>query len=172
MGKARVKKAAKRPTKQPESPQDLATKAFAKGVDLIYKKKWSAAEKIFAGISEELPGSTLAERSRRFLSVCKERSNESPDGGDKYLNAVHAKNRGDLDTAMEYCDRGGLKGRDDRFAYLAAAVHGLRENHEEAAKLLEQAIEMNPANRVHAFHDPDFLSLRADPEFAEVFSID
>ena len=147
-------------------------KAFEQGVGLLYKKRWSAAQKVFAGIAETQPGSAVAERSRRFQDLCVARSNEDEDSGDNYLNAVYQKNAGDLDAAIEYCNRGGLKGRDERFAYLAAAIEGLRENHEEAAKLLERAIEMNPVNRVHAFHDPDFLSLRSDPDFAEIFSSD
>ena len=84
----------------------------------------------------------------------------------------NAKNEGDFDTALELCARGGLKGRDERFAYLAAAIEGLRENHEEALELLEKAIEMNGVNRVHAFHDPDFQSLRDDPTSDEIFAVD
>ena len=64
--------------------------------------------------------------------------------GDPYLTAVVAKNRGDLEAAMESCNRGGLKGKDARFAYLAAAIEGLRGNQDEAAKLLLKAIEMDP----------------------------
>ncbi len=40
---------------------------------------------------------------------------------------------------------------------------------EKAAKALGGAIEMNPKNRVHAFHDPDFGELRRSQEYASLF---
>jgi hypothetical protein len=83
---------------------------------------------------------------------------------------VVAKNAGDLDTAIETCNRGGLKGKDSRFTYLAAAVESLRGNREEAAKLLLKAIEMDPSNRVHAFWDPDFADVRKSPDLASIFT--
>ncbi len=114
----------------------------------------------------------MAERSRRYIEVCQRKSNPAKDDDDTYLNAVFAKNAGDLEASMELCSRGGLKERDERFTYLAAAIAALSENHEEAARLLAMAIEMNGANRVHAYHDPDFEGLRSDPELAEILSID
>ena len=153
------------------SAKDDTLSAFERGMDLLYKKKWASAEKIFSGIVAKNHGTTLAERSRRFVDVCVARSADVDGREDSYLVGVSAKNSGDLDTAMECCNRGGLKGRDERFAYLAASVEGLRENHGEAARLLEKAIEMNPANRVHAFHDPDFSSLRDDNGYSELFVV-
>ena len=146
--------------------------AFERALTLLYQKKWSTAEKAFASIVEAHGGSGMAERSRRYIEVCQRRSNPAEDDGDTYLHAVSAKNAGDLEASMELCNRGGLKGRDERFTYLAAAIEDLSENHEEAAKLLAKAIEMNPANRVHAYHDPDFEGLRSDPVLAEILSID
>ena len=63
--------------------------------------------------------------------------------------------------------RGGRQTRDERFAYLAASIHALREDHEAALRLLDHSIELNPKNRVHAFHDPDFATLRERGEIAD-----
>ena len=161
-------------TKKTNSKDDpeKAMKEFERGISLLYERKWKSAQKVFASLAESQPSSPLAERSRRYIDVCVAKTLSSDDGADTYLKAVHAKNAGDLDTALELCSRGGLKGRDERFAYLAAAIEGLRENHEEALELLEKAIEMNGVNRVHAFHDPDFQSLRDDPTSDEIFAVD
>jgi len=166
---AKTKK--KTTTKQSKDPQREAMKAFERGLDLLYKKKWAAADKVFAVVVEQQPGTTVAERAKRFRDVCANRSADSK-VGDSYLNAVFLKNAGDFEASMEYCNRGGLKGRDERYAYLAASLQVLQENHEEGAKLLLRAIELNPANRVHAAHDSDFLSLSSNPDFAEIFAVD
>ncbi len=149
-----------------------AIQVFERALTLLYAKKWSSAETAFASIVEDDGSSIMAERSRRYIEVCQRKTNPAKDDGDTYLNAVFAKNAGDLEASMELCNRGGLKGRDERFTYLAAAIEDLSENHEEAARLLKKAIEMNRANRVHAYHDPDFEGLRNDPKLAEILSID
>jgi hypothetical protein len=74
-------------------------------------------------------------------------------------------------VALELCKRGGRQGKDERFAYLAASIHALRGEHDDALKLLELATEMNPKNRIHAYHDPDFAALRGREGFTRhVFS--
>jgi tetratricopeptide (TPR) repeat protein len=166
MSKTKTKK-----TSSNDGPDEVLAK-FERGIGLLYDKKWKSAQKVFASLAESQPSSPIAERSRRYIEVCTAKTLGADDGADVYLKAVHAKNEGDLDAALELCARGGMKGRDERFAYLAAAIEGLRENHEEALELLEKAIEMNGTNRVHAFHDPDFQSLRDDPTSGEIFAVD
>ena len=144
---------------------------FEKGLQQLHKGRWSVAEKTFSQVLASDSTSSLAQRARLYGGICVERQSvEAATGAeDAYLTAVIAKNRGDLDASMSRCDRGGLKGRDPRFAYLAAAVEALRGNNDDAARLLAKAIEMEPANRVHAFWDPDFDELRDDPEHAALF---
>jgi hypothetical protein len=72
---------------------------------------------------------------------------------------------------LEICASGGRRSKDERFAYLAAAIHAVREELDEAAKFLELAIELNSGNRVHAHHDADFDSLRSHPEHSTLFQI-
>jgi tetratricopeptide (TPR) repeat protein len=144
---------------------------FEKALALLHKKQWDEASKAFTQVAESNPGTSIAERARVFREVAKKKlSNEPVIEGDLYLAAVVAKNRGDLEAALESCNRGGLKGKDSRFTYLAAAIEGLRGNHDEAVKLLLKAIEMDPSNRVHAFWDPDFAEVRKSPELQPLFS--
>ena len=141
---------------------------FEAGLDHLYSGRWATAEKVFRKVASS--GGSLAERCRRFIQVCElRRSKDEPGPQDAYLSAVVAKNEGDLDEAMEYCNRGGLKGRDQRFAYLAATIEAVRGNTAEASRLLERAIEMDGKNRVHAFWDPDFSEVREDPELSALF---
>ncbi len=149
-----------------------AVERFEQGLELLHRKRWDEAARAFSQVVEGNPGSSIAERARVYREVCRQKlSNEPVVEGDPYLTAVVAKNQGDLEAAMESCNRGGLKGKDARFTYLAAAIEGLRGNQDEAAKLLVKAIELDPANRVHAFWDPDFADLRKSPELQPFFAL-
>ena len=61
--------------------------------------------------------------------------------------------------------------KDERFAYLAASIHAAEGRTEEAAQALSRAIDLNPKNRVHAFHDPDFAELRKDRDHRQLFGL-
>ena len=144
---------------------------FEKALQLLQKGHWEEAAKAFTQVVESDPGSSIAERSRVFREVCRKKLDASPAvESDLYLAAIVAKNAGDLDGAFEICNRGGLKGKDARFAYLAAVIESLRGNREEGSRLLLKAIELDPANRVHAFWDPDFADLRKSPDSASLFA--
>ena len=88
---------------------------------------------------------------------------------DPFLRAVYERNRGNLEEALALCTAGGRHGKDDRFAYLAAAIHALRGESVDAARLLSAAIELDPKNRIHAYHDADFEELRSDEEYSSLF---
>ena len=143
---------------------------YEEGLDHFHSGRWATAEKVFRKVAEANSGSPLADRCRQLIEVCAQRRSKAEKvKSDPFLNAVVAKNDGDYDGAMEICKRGGLKGKDQRFAYLAAAIEGVKGNTAEAASLLERAIEMDAKNRVHAFWDPDFAEVREDPELGAIF---
>jgi len=153
-------------TKSPSVAAEQASiERFEKALQHLHKHQWDDAAKAFTQVVEGSPGSSIAERSRVFREVCRQKlSTEPAVAADPYLAAVMAKNLGDLDAAMEACNKGGAKGREARFAYLAASIEGLRGNQEEAAKSLLKAIELDKSSLVHAFWDPDFADVRKSPE--------
>jgi tetratricopeptide (TPR) repeat protein len=145
---------------------------YEKGIKAIFGKKWKEAEKLFQQVVTQSDHPELMKSARAYLAAVRQNAETvSENGGeDPYLQAVVAKNDGDFDTAAELCSRGGRKGKDERFTYLAASIHALSGEAEEAVRLLELAIELNPKNRVHAFHDPDFTSLRQDKNFTRLIT--
>lgn len=133
----------------------------------------AAAAKLFRQVVDECDQPELAERARQLLAVAERQPDAAAaDHEDDFLQAVYEKNRGNPERALEIARRGGRTGKDDRFAYLEASVHAQAERLDEAARALARAIELEPKNRVHAFHDPDFAALRKSREHAGLFRAD
>ena len=156
------------PSRLANDPQVLL---LEKGVKLLHSESWREADKIFKQVAAKTDVASIAEQARRYSAVCAEKLAKGPRKGstDPFLQAVYERNCGNLDAALDLCSRGGRRSKDERFAYLAAALHAVRDELDDSAKYLERAIELNPANRVHAHHDADFDSLRSHPEHAALF---
>ncbi len=150
---------------------DPAMGIFEEAVKALYRKSWKKAEGLFDKVIEQSESIDLTDRSRQYAEVCRARSAEDAAPADPYLRAVYHKNRGELDAAMELCDQHGGP-TDENFTFLKASIHALSERFEEAAEALRLAVEINPENRVHAFHDPDFEALREDSEFGHLFGLE
>lgn len=154
----------------PNLADDPNVKLFERAVKATYQKKWREAAKMLEQIRKETDLPSLGQSARRFLAVCDENLSTESGPDDPYLEAVFLRNRGELDEAIQICTRGGRSAKDERFAYLAAAIHSLQGDGEKAAELLARAIEMNDRNRVMAAHDEDFDSLRSDPDHSSLFA--
>lgn len=151
---------------------DPQVKLLEQGIKLIHREKWGEAGKKFERVVAETDVRSVAQRARRYLKVCAEKAAKGRrKSADPFLEAVYERNRGNLDKALDICKRGGRCSKDERFAYLTAALHAVREELDESARFLELAIGMNSANRVHAHHDADFAALRSHPEHAELFKL-
>lgn len=138
---------------------------YGAGCELLGQKKWKKAAEKFEKVLAGTDSRRLRDRARQSLEICHRRLEADADGEDPYLRAVVAKNRGDLDAALEHAGELGGPKKDERSAYLLASLHALRGDEDEAVELLGQAIELEPKNRVHAFHDPDFEPIRSRDEF-------
>lgn len=149
---------------------DPNVQLFERAVKATYQKKWREAAKMLEKVRRQTDLSSLAEQARRFLMVCEQRLATKEPAADPFLEAVFLRNRGELDRALQVCLRGRRASKDERFAYLAAAIHAVQGDHAKAAKLLSKAIEADSRNRVVATRDDDFDSLRRDPDFSSLFA--
>lgn len=162
----------KEPAGRAAAALDPMVEQYENGLKAMYRQKWSEAAKLFAKVAES-DESDLAGRARQLLATCRAKQEVDHDLADEdpFLLAVVHKNRGELDEALAICARGGRQSKDERFAYLASSIHALKGEAEEAAKFLELAIGLNAKNRVHAFHDADFASVREDAAIARLFGL-
>ena len=154
-----------------ERPPDPLLKIYERGLKGMQKGKWQAAAKDFRRVVEESREPDLVGQARRYLRTCQNKLGEGKKAGeeDPFLTAVYERNRGNLEEALTICSRGGRQSKDERFAYLAASIYALMNDREKAGSFLSLAIELNPKNRIHAFHDADFEDLRTDPEYRQLF---
>ena len=141
----------------------------------MQSKDWTKAAERLEKAIELADRPELADRARQFLAACRQRSaagqKAAPAEVDPFLQAVYEKNRGDFRAALEISRKGGRDQKDDRFAYLVASIHALEDRIEEAAQALAQAVELNPKNRIHAFHDSDFAELRKNRDHRPLFGL-
>ncbi len=167
-----------RPAARPRAAaayDDPALDALTEGLQALQQKDWSRAAERFESALAQSDRADLSARARQFLASARQQMAEKPavkdETGDPFLAAVFEKNRGDLAAALELCRKEGRDQKDERFAYLAASIHAAEGRFDEAVQALNRAIEMNPKNRVHAYHDPDFAEIRRDRDHRQLFGL-
>lgn len=138
------------------------------GIALFYEARVAEARARFEDVVAGGAEGRLVIRAKDYLAAC-ERAEASAQGGpdDAFLEAVMARNDGDLGRVLELCGDDG-RDRDDRFVYLAACAHALLGDADAALDLLTKAVELDRQNRVRAFHDGDFSSLDEDERFVKL----
>lgn len=154
-----------------QRPRDPLLDVYEKALKAFHQGKWREAAKSFERLIEESDEKDLVGRARRNLRTCMEKLGRSGDkqDDDPFLRAVFERNRGNYEKVLAICSAGGRQSKDERFAYLAASIYSLTDDLEKAGTYLNLAIELNPKNRIHAFHDNDFEALRQDPEYRQLF---
>lgn len=146
---------------------------YEDGLKAVQKGKWAEAAKSLERVVAETRQNDLAAGARAYLAVCAAQIGDgakSKKDEDPFLVAVYERNRGNVEEALAICGRGGRQGKDERFAYLAAGILSATGQLDKSVKLLEQAIELNPKNRIHAFYDDDFDALRESEEHASILA--
>ena len=165
---------------------DPVIDAYAEGLSALQHKNWSKAAELLEKVVAESDRLDLKDRARQLLAACREKidvqgketkgkkgketAGEAAEA-DPFLQAVFEKNRGNHEAALEISRLGGRDTKDERFAYLVAAIHAAEDRTDEAARALTKAIELNPKNRIHAYHDPDFAELRKAKEHRPLFGL-
>ncbi len=147
---------------------EAALADFGKALDLLHGGKYPQAGDLLEQVAGTAEDIQLADRARQHLKICRSRGAEDTENGDPYLRAVFEKNNGNLEQALELCRQQEAEDGDERYAYLMASIQALAGVDDEALGLLEAAIRLEPRNRVYAFHDPDFETLRGHEEFAQL----
>lgn len=146
-----------------------ALETYTAALKQMHAGAWQEAAEALRQVMAEADNRHLADRARQSLVACERHmGSASGEGADPYLRAVFEKNSGNLEAAFELCKGHGRENEDERFAYLLASLYSLAGSSDEAFAHLETAIRLEPKNRIHAYHDPDFAELRGQEEFANL----
>jgi tetratricopeptide (TPR) repeat protein len=154
-------------TPTPAALADPALDAFGAGLSALQAKDWKKAVEHLEQAVETADRTDLRDRAQQLLNAARQKGGTAdgktaPKGSeaDPFLSAVYEKNRGNLQAALDIARQDGRDQKDERFAYLVASIHAGENRLDEAALALTKAVELNPKNRIHAFHDADFAELR------------
>ena len=144
---------------------DAALKKLEAGIELFHGDRIAEARSEFEAVIAEGAESRLASRARDYLTACgRAEASKDGKGSDAFIEAVMARNDGDLEGALKICTAGS-RTRDGRFVYLASCIRALLGESDSALDSLAKAVDLDPTNRVRAFHDTDFDSLNEDERF-------
>jgi tetratricopeptide (TPR) repeat protein len=154
---------------------DPALLTFGEALKALHQKDWSRAVELFGRTIEESDRPELTARARQFRTAAEKQLPQAPPAAgaeaDPFVQALVEKNRGNFKAALDLAKKGGRDKKDERFLYLVAAIHALENRTDEAVQALSQAIELNPKNRIHAFHDADFADLRKNRDHRHLFGL-
>ncbi len=149
-----------------------AVQNYELGLRLMQERKFERAKSAFLKVVSG-PSKELADRVRVHLNACTAalaRSSttfKTPE--EHYDYVVSVMNSGDYDSAREHLER-MIKQypKADYIWYGLAVLDALQGRSMDALKHLDDAIRLNPANRIQARNDSDFQNMLDDPRFTEL----
>jgi tetratricopeptide (TPR) repeat protein len=145
---------------------------YQNALQLMQEGKFEKARVLLDKIVPDAPPEIL-ERARVYLVVC-ERNSRATDLSfktpeEQYDYAVSLLNNGAYEEARDQFEAIlGKSPRADFAHYGMALLSSITGQAEEALDHLTRAIEINPANRIQARSDPDFVDMADDPRFTEL----
>ncbi len=155
-----------------EDPRHIqAVQNYEAGVRALQEHKFDRAkghlQKVLSG-----PNRALAERAMVHMAACDQHLEQPAlqfkTTEEHFDYAVSLINTGDYVAAREHIDRLLKQNRTDYVLYGLAALNCLTGHVEDALKILDEAIHLNPALRFQARNDSDFQNLAEDPRFTEL----
>ncbi len=167
----------KKPAKSSSTPANdpgfaQAVQNYEAGLRFLQERKFDKAKALFQKIVSGGP-KELADRASVHLNACNQQlaknavNFKTPE--EHYDYVVSLMNVGDYVTAREHLDQLIAKNTKLDFVWYGFAVLECLTGHvEESLKKLNQAIQLNPANRFQARSDSDFNNMADDPRFTEL----
>jgi tetratricopeptide (TPR) repeat protein len=179
---ARMQEVPQTPRRSPRSPAAKSSSPsgenqrhlqdYQNAVQLMQQGKFEKARVLFEKLSRE--GSPeILERSRVYLTVCERNCAESSltfdTAEEQYDYAVSLLNTGSYEEARDQFEAILTTSPEADFAhYGMALLSSMTGQAEDALDHLSRAIQLNPANRIQARSDPDFVDMADDPRFTEL----
>ncbi|HLI76635.1 MAG TPA: hypothetical protein VKV02_06780 [Acidobacteriaceae bacterium] len=145
---------------------------YEKAVTLMGHGKYTEAHTAFTQLLEGAPHD-LADRIRMYIAACVSQidhgTTEFRTHEERYDYAISLLNHGHYDDAAEHFKEILLENDSADYAFYGMAIlASLTNSSHECLKHLEQAIKLNPMNRIQARGDSDFGNMAEDPRFTDL----
>ncbi len=145
---------------------------YEKAVTLMGHGKYNDAHAAFNALLEGAPHD-LADRIRMYIAACVSQihqgTTEFRTHEERYDYAISLLNHGQYDDASDHFKHILLENDSADYAFygLALLASMVGRTH-ECLEHLEQAIKLNPMNRIQARGDSDFTNMAEDPRFTDL----
>jgi tetratricopeptide (TPR) repeat protein len=155
-----------------------ASKHFDEGVQLLYGKNLKKARESFQNVvdnySEERE---MVDRAKMYIKICdggRSRRDHVLESAEEYFTRATLRfNEGDLDGAIQdHQEALHISPKADYVYFSLAGIYAIKGDADQAVKILEKAIKLNPENRKLAFQDDDFGDLLDNPDFMALVQSD
>ncbi len=146
---------------------------YDQGMRLFTAGEFAKAADILAMVATG-PNREMAHAARTHRTVCERRLSASPEPrlttpDEHYDYAIALINRRELEGARRHLLEALKHLKDgDHVHYALALCYALEGQMENAAAHLKRAIDLRPANRAAARHDPDFEPFTHAPEISAI----
>lgn len=145
---------------------------YEKAITLMGQGKYTEAHASFNALLDGAP-QDLADRIRMYIAACvshiHQGTTEFRTHEERYDYAISLLNHGQYDDAAEHFNHILLENNTADYAFYGLALlASLTNASHECLQHLEQAIKLNPMNRIQARGDSDFSNMAEDPRFTDL----
>ena len=160
------------PVPAEDSSRKNLLELYEKAIRLMGAGKYTEAHTAFNELVTGAPHD-LADRIRMYISACvaqiHEGTTEFRSHEERYDYAISLLNHGHYEDAREHFQNILLDRCDCDYAFYGLALlASMTNSSHECLDHLEQAIRLNPQNRIQARSDSDFANMSEDPRFTEL----
>ena len=161
-----------KPTPAPDPRYSQALENYQGGIKALQERKFERAVTLLQKVVEG-PSRELADRASVHMNMAKQQMAKTTtsfgSAEEHYDYAVALMNSGDYEGSRSHMEQILKKTpKADYAMYGLSVLDCLEGKVEDALRRLDQAIKMNPQNRLQARNDIDFKNLADDPRFTEL----
>ena len=151
--------------------QDLLV-LYGKAIHLMQSGQYKEAHAAFDHLLHDAPHD-LGDRIRMYIAACVAQihtgTTEFRSHEERYDYAISLLNHGNYEDAREHFNHILLDQSECDYAFYGLALlSSMTNSSHECLDHLEQAIRLNPQNRIQARSDSDFANMSDDPRFTEL----
>ena len=150
---------------------------YEKAIAYLQKRNFRRAAQLFERFIEDYSEERdLADRGRVYLNLCRkqtEASFELQGFDDHYYHGVFLVNRGEFREAIHVFQKAlELRPASGKANFSLASAYARIDEKPSALEFLRKAVDLDGGNRLLGRQDPDFRSLKGDPEFEQLLGRD